>query len=219
MSVEVKFCGLTRPEDALEAARLGASYVGAIFAGGPRLVSAQQAAANFAPLPPGVRRVGVFADQRIEEIRAVVERAALDIVQLHADPTASDVRAVQDATGAQVWAVCRIEGTTLPAEARDLADATGTLVLDAKVAGVLGGSGRALAWHELAGAVDELRDLVSCRIVLAGGLAPDTVSTAVAVLRPEVVDVSSGVERAPGIKDHERMRAFMSAVQRTGATR
>ena len=216
MVAEVKFCGLTRERDALEAARLGAAYVGAIFAGGPRLVDAERAAANFASLSSQVRRVGVFGDQTVEEIRTAVDVAALDVVQLHGDPTVSEVRAIREALDAVVWPVCRVEGASLPAEADRLAEAAGVLVLDAKIPGALGGTGRALPWPELAGAVAALRERVPCRIVLAGGLDPDNVGRAIDLLHPDVVDVSSGVEHAPGLKDHGRMRAFMSAVQRAG---
>ena len=216
MAAEVKFCGLTRDLDALEAARLGAAYVGAIFAGGPRLVDVERAAANFASLPSQVRRVGVFGRQTVDEIRTAVDAAALDVVQLHGDPTESEVRAVREAVDVAVWPVCRVEGASLPAEAERLAGAAGVLVLDAKVSGALGGTGRALPWPALATALAGLRERVPCRIVLAGGLDPDNVGRAIHLLHPDVVDVSSGVEHAPGLKDHGRMRAFMSAVQRAG---
>ena len=219
MAAEVKFCGITRAEDAAEAARLGASYVGAIFAGGPRQVQPARAADNFGGLPAGVRRVGVFGPARAAEIAQIARSARLDVVQLHADPDVEDVRAVRRLVDAAVWAVLRIDEATLPDAATRLAETADALLLDAKVTGALGGTGHSLAWGALAESVASLRERVSCTIVLAGGLAPENVGRAIEALQPDAVDVSSGVERAPGIKDHERMRAFMEAVQRAGAER
>ena len=218
MPAEVKFCGITRAEDAAEAARLGAGYVGAIFAGGPRAVDPARAAENFESLPERVRRVGVFGAQLPDEIARVARAASLDVVQLHGDPDAQHVRAVRSSTSAKVWAVLRIE-RALPADAHRLAETADALLLDAKVDGRLGGTGHALAWEELASSVRALRAATACAIVLAGGLVPENVGAAIDALRPDIVDVSSGVETTPGIKDHQRMRAFMNAVRRAGAER
>ena len=218
MPAEVKFCGITRAEDAAEAARLGAGFVGAIFAGGPRLVDPARAAENFASLPGHVRRVGVFGAQSLEEIAYAARAASLDVVQLHDDPSAEHVSAVGSATAAKVWAVLRIEDS-IPADAYRLAGVADGILLDARVDGRLGGTGRALAWGGLASSVRKLRAETGCTVVLAGGLTAENVGTAIEALEPDIVDVSSGVERAPGFKDHQRMRAFMHAVHRAGAER
>ena len=215
----MKFCGITRAEDAAEAARLGASWVGAIFAGGPRTIVPSRAAENFHALAQGVRRVGVFGAASAGEIAAIAGAVPLDVVQLHGDPDVENVTAVRKRAGVPVWAVVRIGDTSLPPAARALAEAADALLLDARVDGVLGGTGRALEWDALAEAVEHLRSSAPCTIVLAGGLSPENVGRAIEALHPDVVDVSSGVERAPGIKDHERMRAFMDAVERARVER
>jgi phosphoribosylanthranilate isomerase len=210
----VKFCGLTRLQDAAEAARLGARYLGAIFAGGPRLVTTSNAAQIFSAGRASAalswqsvpRCVGVMGAQSPAEIAEIVRDAGLDAVQLHSDPTAEDVRRVREATGREVWAVLRVEGSALPDHAAELFAAADAVVLDAKVNGKLGGTGVALDWAALADAAGAVRG--ATRLVLAGGLTPANVTRAAETLHPDVVDVSSGVEEAPGQKDHELMRAF-----------
>ena len=214
MPTEVKFCGLTRPDDATTAAALGARYAGVIFAGGPRAISPAAAAEVLADLPASVGRVGVFGRASAEEIAAGAEEAKLTAVQLHADPTADDIERVRRAWVGEVWAAVRCDGSTLPDGAAVLFRLADAVVLDAKVSGQLGGTGVPLAWGALRDAVDALRG--RCRLVLAGGLTPDNVAQAVRTLAPDVVDVSSGVEVTPGIKDHARMRAFAAAA-RNGA--
>ena len=211
---DVKFCGLTRAGDAAAAAAFGARYVGVIFAGGPRAIGPAAAAAVLAELPPAVGRVGVFGRAAAAEIAADAEAAGLTAVQLHADPTGDDVEGLRRLWDGEVWAAVRCPGTTLPAGAADLFRLADAVVLDAKVPGRLGGTGVPLAWGALRDAVEALRG--RCRLVLAGGLTADNVAQAVRTLAPDVVDVSSGVEDAPGIKDHARMRAFAAAA-RNGA--
>ena len=216
MSVEVKFCGLTRGADALEAARLGAAYAGVVLAGGPRRVTPSRAAELLAALPRTVRRIGVFGAAPAAEIAAAARVAGLDGVQLHGDPSAGDVAAVRRSFDGIVWAVVRV-GAALPAalEGVDaLAAAADGIVLDTKVDGRLGGSGVAFDWAAAARALEGRRPR---RLVVAGGLTPENVAAAVAALAPDVVDVSSGVESAPGVKDHARMRAFVGALGAHGA--
>lgn len=214
MSVEVKFCGLTRAVDAVEAARLGASYVGVVFAGGPRLVAPAAASTIFAGVPARVRRIGVFGRSGPGAIADVAAAAGLDGVQLHGDPEAADVEAVRRRFGGIVWAVVRVE-SSLPARLDDLAAVADAIVLDARVAGALGGTGERFDWGRIARRLEGRRP---ARLVVAGGLTPENVSDAVALLAPEVVDVSSGVESAPGEKDHARMRAFVGALAAPGAS-
>jgi phosphoribosylanthranilate isomerase len=225
----VKFCGLARADDAAEGARLGARYLGAIFAGGPRLVTPDTAAALFSAgraaaalasqsLP---KCVGVVADQPGDELARLVSEAGLDVVQLHADPTPEDVARARAATGREVWAALRVAGAELPGAAAELFAVADAVVLDAKVAGRLGGTGVALEWDALGEALAATRG--RARLVLAGGLTPANVRAAAEALGPDVVDVSSGVEGAPGRKDHQLMRAFAagaaSAVTRGRAGR
>ena len=206
---EIKYCGLTRPGDAAFAGELGAAYLGVIFAGGPRVLSAARAAEVLDGCTSGARRVGVFGRALPGEIGRIVREARLDVVQLHADPTASEVSAVRGETSAQIWAVIRVTDA-LPPDVDDLFGVADAVLIDARVAGSLGGNGVAVEWEALQSELGARRR--GRRLVLAGGLAPGNVGRAVATLRPDVVDVSSGVESAPGIKDHARMRAFAAAV-------
>ena len=205
---------MTRGEDAVAAAGLGATYIGAIFAGGPRHQTVDGAQRVFAATVPPPMRVGVVAEQTPIEIAGMVNALRLHAVQLHANPSLDRIDQVRSATAAKVWAVLQLPGDELPTNASDIADAADAIVLDARVPGGLGGSGVTLPWTQLARSLAKLRG--RCRIVLAGGLRPENVATAIAAVEPDVVDVSSGVESAPGIKDHGRMRAFVEAVAGVG---
>lgn len=208
---------MTRATDVAMAASLGAAFVGVIFAGGPRHQTPDGAERVLAGTTPPPRRVGVVSGQSPEEVADLVKSARLDIVQLHANPTVERIDAVREATGAGVWAVLRLPGDELPVNAIEIARAADAIVLDAQVPGGLGGSGVTLPWRQLARSLTAIRG--NCRIVLAGGLKPENVATAITALEPDIVDVSSGVESAPGIKDHSRMRAFRDAVTGAGATK
>ncbi len=217
MPAELKFCGVTRAADAAEAAHLGADFVGVVFAGGPRRIDAASAAECLAPVPREVARVGVFGPQTADEIAEIAAVASLDVAQLHGDPDASAVERVRTRTGLVVWSVVRVEGSRIPAALPELIDAADAIVLDAKIAGALGGTGRSFDWRRVADALAPMR--ARMRIVLAGGLTPENVVSAIDTMHPDVVDVSSGVESAPGVKDHARMRAFSDAVRHAGANR
>lgn len=209
--VEIKFCGMTRAADASQAAALGARYVGAIFAESPRRLTDDQARDVFAPLPPTVLRVGVFGPEQPERIAERAGQLSLDIIQLHGDPDTRTIARVREHWTGKVWAVQRIRGSEVPGRTVELFAVADAVVLDAHVFGHLGGTGVALPWKELRDRIHSLR-AGRARLVLAGGLRPDNVAAAVDLLQPDVVDVSSGVEAEPGVKDHERMRAFRDAV-------
>jgi phosphoribosylanthranilate isomerase len=169
--------------------------------------------------PTGVRRVGVFGAATPDEIAEVVETVPLDVVQLHADPTVRDVDEVRARTGAVVWAVLRVRGDEVPPAAGDLFAAADGLVLDALAPGGLGGTGVALPWARLTERFGAMRGEGRGLLVLAGGLRPGNVTEAIRLLSPDVVDVSSGVESAPGIKDHDQLAAFAAAVRAPASTR
>ena len=215
--VELKFCGMTRAEDARRAAELGATYVGVVFAGGPRRQDEASAAAIFADLPAGVRRVGVFGDEPADEIARRATGLGLWGVQLHGDPTPEDVRALRVRWSGAIWAAVRIAGLELPVRTGELFGAADAVLLDAKVEGAMGGTGTPLPWRELATALAAVRG-ARARVVLAGGLRPENVADAVRALAPDVVDVSSGIESTVGIKDPARMRAFRDAVRAVEVT-
>lgn len=210
MPVELKFCGLTLEADAACAAELGAAYVGAIFVGGPRLVTPQRARAIFDAAGGGPQRVGVFSTEALESVAASARIAGVDIAQLHGDPKAADVRYVRSRFQGMVWAVVRVEGSLLPDWSEELFREADAVLLDSRV-GPHGGSGVTLPWRALALSLSDVRG--DTRVVLAGGLKPENVAEAVGLLAPNAVDVSSGVESAPGIKDHARMRAFAKAAR------
>ena len=214
VAAEVKFCGLTRPADAAAAARTGASYLGVIFAESPRRLTSDAARTVLEAGARGTganraKRVGVFGPARPVDVGRLAAETELDVVQLHGDPGPADVEEVRSHFDGEVWAVLRVEGRSLPAGAVNLAAAADAIVIDAKAPGALGGTGRALDWRGLASALGPLRN--EAPLVLAGGLTPENVAAAIAALEPDVVDVSSGIESAPGIKDHGRMRAFAAA--------
>jgi phosphoribosylanthranilate isomerase len=203
----VKICGLTRPEDAAFAAAAGASFLGVVFAGGPRRVSFARAA-EIAAASRGVPVLGVFGDQTPEEIARNAREAGLAGAQLHGPYTADDAARLAEA-GLIVWRVLRI------ARAADLDLLDGrwqqaeTVLIEPKVPHARGGAGVPL---DLGLAADARRRLAGLQMGLAGGLTPETVGRAVALVRPDIVDVSSGVESLPGIKDHEKIARFLEAV-------
>ena len=208
--VEIKFCGLTRPEDAEFAATVGARYLGVIFAESPRQLTDERARQVFAKIPLNISRVGVFGDTKPEQIAARAEALGLDVVQLHGDPKPRTIARVRKRWHGRVWAVQRITDT-LPDSARDLFEVSDGVVLDARVPDQLGGTGVPLPWDDLRERVDLFRP-PRAKLVLAGGLTPENVAHAIAALRPDVVDVSSGVELMAGIKDHAKIQAFRDAV-------
>lgn len=209
--MRIKICGLTRPGDAALAESLGADYLGVIMAGGPRNLSEADAATVLGTRRHTVRRVAVFGSQPIEEIAAIAERLDVDVIQLHSSANASDISWLHTRVNCAVWPVLRVEGTVLPEYASELAEVAGALLLDAKVVGQLGGTGVALDWRGLAGEVLRVRaELPATDIILAGGLRQSNIREAIRLLAPDVVDVSSGVESLPGIKDEGALRAFFA---------
>ncbi|MEO7714163.1 MAG: phosphoribosylanthranilate isomerase [Gemmatimonadaceae bacterium] len=211
MPVEVKICGLTRADDAEFADAAGAAYLGVIFAGGPRERSPAEARATLAGRR--ARRVGVFASQSEAEIADIASVVGLHVIQLHGGADPERIGAVRAATGLEIWAVVRTADGVLPEHVDDVAEVADALLIDALAPGVLGGTGRVVPWARLGESLDEMT--VGHRIVLAGGLTPENVAEAISYVSPMIVDVSSGVESAPGVKEPARIRAFIAAVLAT----
>ena len=207
MTVSTKICGLTRAEDAAFAAAAGASFLGVVLARSPRRVSVAEAA-DVVAASRGVPVLGVFDDQPVEEIESLARRVGLSGIQLHGPYTAEDA-AMLSRTGLVVWRVLRI---ARPADL-DLLPETSrhaeTVLIEPRVSHAGGGAGMPL---DLALAVEARQRLAGRRLALAGGLTPESVARAVALVRPQVVDVSSGVESLPGIKDHSKIARFLEAV-------
>jgi phosphoribosylanthranilate isomerase len=204
LRTRVKICGITRPEDALEAVRLGADAIGLVFyPRSPRAVTPAQAARLVAALPPFVTAVGLFVDPTEAEVRAVLEAVPLDLLQFHGAETPEFC----DRFGRRhIKAVRMRPGVDLHAEAARFAAADG-LLLDAYRPGVPGGTGECFDWAAIPA---DLR----APVVLAGGLDADNVADAIRAVRPFAVDVSSGVEADKGIKDAAMLAAFLRGVAR-----
>jgi phosphoribosylanthranilate isomerase len=200
---------MTRPLDAALAAEIGANYVGVVFADGPRRVDADAGREILDAAGSEVMRVGVFGTNDPAEIAKTAAIAHLDVVQLHADPSISDITAVRRSFPGEIWAAIRIAGSHIRAESQPLFDDADAVVLDARSEKKLGGTGEALPWGDLA--LDLARDRGSAAVVLAGGLKPGNVASAIRTLGPDVVDVSSGIESSPGKKDPWLMREFYAA--------
>ncbi|HEY5546759.1 MAG TPA: phosphoribosylanthranilate isomerase [Gemmatimonadaceae bacterium] len=212
---EVKFCGMTREEDVREAARLGASFVGVIMTESPRRVAPGRAGELFGSISGApVRRVGVFGDEPVAEVILAARVAGVHVVQLHGRaPAPEELSQLHGELGVEVWRVIRIGPAGLTAGQQSaFSDAEGIL-LDTLLKGALGGTGTAFDWDAVAADVNHRR--AGRRLIVAGGLRPDNVRLAIDRLGPDVVDVSSGIESSPGVKDHLRMAAFMTAVRRT----
>ena len=207
MVANVKICGLTRPEDAEQAAGAGASYLGVVFAGGPRRVSFARAA-DVVAASRGVPVLGVFGDQSVQEILSLARDVGLSGAQLHGSYSRDDAARLGSA-GLIVWRVVRIAS---PADLDRLGEASldaETVLVEPRVPHADGGSGVPL---DLAIAVEARSRLAGVRMALAGGLTAQTVGAALALVRPDVADVSSGVESLPGIKDHAKIARFVEAV-------
>jgi phosphoribosylanthranilate isomerase len=203
MTTAVKICGIHRTEDALAAARLGARALGFVFvAASRRCVSAQQAAAMLRELPPFVTTVALFVDPSRAEVERVLGEARFDLLQFHGDEPPEFCRLF----GAPYVKAVRVRpGTDLLQYARRYCDAR-ALLLDAYVAGSHGGTGTAFDWGLVPGALP-------LPVVLSGGLTAENVGGAIRRLHPWAVDVSTGVESSPGIKDESRMAAFLKSVR------
>jgi len=198
----VKICGITSAEDALAAVEAGADAVGLVFVPGtPRFVHPDAAPGILRGLPPFVSVVGVFLDQPLEEVLAIVAGLKLHAVQLHGHEPESFSRRVP----VPVIKALRVRDAeslrpidSYPARA---------FLLDAYVEGRPGGTGTRISW-ELA-----VQAKGRTPIILSGGLRPENVEEAVRLVRPFAVDVSSGVERSPGQKDHRKVREFIVNVR------
>lgn len=205
----VKICGITREEDAALASELGASFIGLNFAAvSPRRVTLESARRLARAVGPGVARVGVFVGEPLEDIRRAVEEAGLDLVQVHRPLAREDLEGLSRA----LIAVMHVSKNGADASSRELLGRCRMLLLDTGGGDQPGGTGKAFDWDLIAGKSWPLP------LILAGGLTPENVSEAIARVRPSAVDVASGVESSPGIKDEVRMRRFFEAVRRADAS-
>lgn len=210
--VGVKICGCHREEDVRAAVEAGADYVGFVFARSPRRVEPSEAARLARAFRGEVRFVGVFVDAPAEEVRAIAERVGLEVAQLHGGEPPGACRTLR-AEGLEVWKALRPRSRqALQRGAARYGPAADGLLVEGFSRQAAGGTGTALphdwleGWREWVGAgLDPVPALV-----LAGGLHPGNVGSAVRSVRPDAVDVSSGVERSPGFKDPARIRRFVA---------
>lgn len=200
---EVKICGLTRPEDAVAAAELGAWALGMVmWPGSPRYCPLAAAVEIAAATQRNAELVGVFVDAKLDEVAHAVEAAGLTIVQLHGGEGPQYCEQVARRTGCKVIKAMRVRDGSSIQELRQFREVNYQLV-DSYEAGVPGGTGTTFDWSALK-ALDR-----HIPLLLSGGLTPDNVEQAVAAVRPFAVDVASGVEVSPGVKDRNRMRDFI----------
>lgn len=214
-TTRVKICGLTRTDDVVAAARLGADALGFVFAGGPRQLTPAQARDLTAAAPPFVNRVGVFGPDQRKEAPAIAAACRLDTLQILGppDPAFCAYFRGRFTVIATIGIPTRDDNgggpdlNALQAAIAELAPYVDGILLDTAKAGMLGGTGQAFDWSILT------RLEAACPLLVAGGLNPDNVGALVAAARPWAVDVSSGIESAPGVKDEAKLAAFIRAAK------
>lgn len=205
---KIKFCGMTRAEDAELAVALDAWAIGMIlWPGSKRFVDPDVAAAIARPLRRKVEIAGVFVNQSLDEIESLADVVGLSLVQLHGDEGPSFANEVARRTGAKV---IKAQSVRLASDVVSIqAFHTDFHLLDAHSEGLRGGTGETFDWTMLS------KRHSSVPLLLSGGLNPSNVVEAIEAVDPWGVDVASGVESAPGVKDHEQMKAFAAAVRST----
>jgi len=197
----LKICGITRLSDALHAVEHGASALGFVFwPQSPRFISPERAAQIIAALPTDVDAVGVFVNESVDGIRAVVAQTGISAIQLHGD----EAPGYADALG---WPVLRAITVDQAEHAAAAWPPETTFLMDAGDPVRRGGTGLHVDWQQAASVAR------GRRIVLAGGLTPDNVAGAIDTVRPFGVDVSSGVEDAPGVKNSDKVARFLASAR------
>jgi phosphoribosylanthranilate isomerase len=201
--VKIKICGITKLEDALHATECGADSLGFNFyKKSPRYVEPQKAAEIIAQLPPFIMPVGIFVNEREDKIREIQQLACIPTVQFHGDETPEFCQRF----GSHVIKAFQIrdkESLKSMAHYR-----VGAFLLDSYRESMRGGTGVTFDWH-LAVVAKTFG-----KIILAGGLTPENVAEAVKLVQPYAVDVAGGVEKEPGVKDHGKVRLFITEVRR-----
>ena len=203
MRTRVKICGITRAQDASKAVEYGADAIGLVFyEKSPRAVTIDDARSIIQKIPPFVTVVGLFVDPSPKDVAAVLHRVSLDLLQFHGDELPSECSAYGKP---YIKAIKIREGIDVANEVKKFAGARGIL-LDTYDPKLPGGTGKVFDWTKVPKNLDK-------PVILAGGLTPDNVWQAITKVRPFAVDVSGGVEIEKGIKDFEKMAAFMRGVQ------
>lgn len=202
MRTRVKICGITRPEDAVAAAEVGVDAIGLVFyPRSPRNIDANRAKEILSVIPPFITSVALFLDARPEFVSQILNSVPVDLLQFHGDECPADCgifgRPYIKAIGMRGEINAQAYADTYP-------DAQGFL-LDSHAVGEAGGTGIRFDWAAT--------PALNKPVILAGGLRPDNAAEAIRLARPYALDISSGVESAPGVKDKELMKAFMTEVR------
>lgn len=209
----IKMCGTTRAGDAQAAVHAGVDALGFIFVKtSPRYISPQQAADIIAGLPPFISRVGVFVNSSLADIQRIVDQSGLTQVQLHGDESSQLCLDVK--TWSKSCSVCkafRIGEGSPPLNLRKYSRVVDSVLFDTFTKGTEGGTGKCFNW--------ELIDSLQCDkpIILAGGLNPDNVTAALQKVAPYAIDINSGIEEAPGKKDHAKLYELVRQVRAVDA--
>ena len=197
--VRVKICGITTLDDAVAAVDCGADALGFVFfRGSPRYITTDRAFSIIKELPSFVTSVGVFVDERPQEIDRIASEACLDIIQLHGDEQPEACRMAR-----RMVKAIRVKSIDSLEPLKNFRDRVSAFLLDAYAPDALGGTGLMFNW-DIAVEAKQFG-----RIILAGGLTPENVQHAVRHVRPYAVDVSSGVEREKGRKDYDKLKLFI----------
>lgn len=206
----VKMCGTTRAEDALAAVHYGVDALGFIFyAKSPRFISPEKAAQVIKKLPPLIDRVGVFVNAPIKEVIAAAG-AGLSYLQLHGDESVDYCKEIrQQLPCCGIVKAFRVGKESRPEDFVAYDDCVDAFLLDTYVSGESGGTGKVFEWS----IVEKLK--LHRPIFLAGGLTPENVVRAITEVQPFAVDINSGVELRPGVKDHSRLKELLQLVQKT----
>lgn len=207
----IKICGITRAEDARLAAELGADAIGLVFhPASPRAVQPDSIAAIVAELPAFVTVVGLFVDPSAVSVARVLDTGLVQCLQFHGEESLAFCQSF----GVPFIKAIRVENLASARSRLQPFQGQCSVILDSFVQGALGGTGRTFDWDTARTLVEDAAN----PIILAGGLTPDNVAEALARVVPYAVDVSSGVEHSPGVKDPQKMRRFFQAVYRADQT-
>ena len=202
--VRIKICGITNLEDALVAIEQGVDSLGFILAESPRQVSPDLVKRIVENLPPFVNKVGVFVDEELAKVKEIASYCGLDTVQLHGSESPEYCQKLAKLTVVKAF---RIKDKLPWVELKDYAEVVTAYLLDTYVAGQAGGTGETFNWN-LAEQAKEAGP-----IILAGGLKPENIDQAICEVAPYGVDVSSGIEAEPGVKDHDKLVELVDKVR------
>lgn len=217
MPLWVKICANTSLEDAQLAADAGADALGFVFAPSPRRVTAAQAAAIMTHLPAAIEKIGVFVDASFKEIAATVETTGLTGVQLHfnAAPEIPSMLRDRFGNGLRILRVVHFDAEAAASTSTPDHDSNvDAILVDSRTATAVGGTGKSFDWSLASKTL--FQNAKAWRCIAAGGLTPENVAEAIAILNPWGVDVVSGVEAMPGRKDPAKVRAFIASARTAG---